>query len=110
MYCGSAISGVVKRFSIVSTLLYSEAALSRAQVSEAEAVHIRRSCASKREPRENQYKVLMARAIDNLEVDRPQRKILQKRRKRGKGKLLKLQGMASREQGLMAGWAGGVAR
>ena len=52
----------------------------------------------------------MARAIDNLEVDRPQRKILQKRRKRGKGKLLKLQGMASREQGLMAGWAGGVAR
>ena len=52
----------------------------------------------------------MSRVIENLEVDRLRRWILLKKTKRGKGKLLKLQEVASGEQGVMVGWAGGVAR
>ena len=91
-----------------AALLYCKATLPRAQISETEAAHIPRSCAGKREPRKKQYEISMARVIDNLEVDRLRRRVLLKRGKRGKGKLLKLQGMASGEQCVMLGWAGGV--
>ena len=90
-------------------LLYCEATLPGAQISEIGAAYTRRSCASKRGPRENQYEISMARVIDNLEVDRLRQRILLKRRKRDKGKLLKFQGAASEEQRAVVG-ASGVAR
>ena len=52
----------------------------------------------------------MARVIDNLEVDRLRRRILLKRRKRGKGKLLIARGdqRGARRNGGVSRWGGAV--
>ena len=52
--------------------------------------------------RPNQCKILTARVINNLEVNRLRRS--------SKGKLLGLKGVAGRELGVAVGWASGAVR
>ena len=93
-----------------AALFYCKATPPRAHISEIEAAYIRRKCISKWEPRQNQYKISTASVIDNLEVNRLQWRMLLKRRERGKGKLLKLQGVARGKQEVVVRCASGVAQ
>ena len=55
----------------MQTILYCEAALPRAQISETEAAYIFTKHSGRRAPRPNRYKVSVTRVVNNLEVDRP---------------------------------------
>ena len=69
----------------------SEAALTRAQISEIETADIYRKYAGKQAPRPNRSKMSIVRVIDNSAIDRLREEDATKGKK-GRGKLLRLQG------------------
>ena len=92
----------------MQTILYCEAALPRAQISEIEAAYIFRKHSGRRAPRPNRYKVSAARVVNNLEVHRPREEGAAGEEEGRQGEAAKAPRGAMGGKALVVGWTGRV--